>query len=65
MAKYEDCKHDGSVFPEYTHVVCAECRGIRTDSDKSWGIAASTWFESLAIAEFYKEHGRLPEKVNA
>ena len=60
--KFEKCKHN-NIRPEYNHVVCRDCFGIKTDSGVDWGIARNTWFESLDYAKFYKENGRLPEKI--
>jgi len=57
-----ECKHK-NIITNYTHITCVNCRSIKTDSDRSWGIAKSMWFSSLEEAEFYQLHGRLPETI--
>jgi hypothetical protein len=58
----KECKHTKTA-PLYDHVYCRDCGSIKTDSDRSWGIAANKWFESLTVAKFYKEKGFIPEHV--
>jgi len=58
----KDCEHENTK-PSYEYVTCNDCGAIKTDSDRSWGIAKNKWFESLDIANFYKNNGRLPDAV--
>ncbi len=55
----KDCAHR-NIRPSYDYVVCEDCGSIKTDSDRSWGIAKNKWFESLDFAEFYRKTGTLP-----
>lgn len=50
----------------HDHIRCNGCGSIRTDWGESWGVAGGgKWFRSLYEANFYKNHGRLPDEEAA
>jgi hypothetical protein len=56
------CKH-ASTRAHWDHVTCTDCYAVRVDS--GWGVASGNWFPSLEVARFYKQHGRLPDAIQA
>lgn len=56
------CPHDSGTA-KHDHWACNDCGAVKPDTQ--WGIASRMWFASIAEAEFYKEHGRLPDSLAA
>jgi len=58
----EKCDHPReSWITVYDHNKCDRCGAIKTDS--MWGLASNIWFKNLEEANYYKDHGRYPEKT--
>jgi hypothetical protein len=53
------CLHKGDHTPKWDHIVCDDCGAVQV-SGADWGIASRKWFQSLEVAKFYRDHGRLP-----
>jgi hypothetical protein len=54
------CAHRNTA-PSWDYVTCKDCGSIKIGNHRDWGIAAGKWYSSLSEAEFYREHGRLPQ----
>lgn len=55
------CDHNGKWRAAYDHHDCLNCGAFKTDNGTSWGVAGNKTFKSRSEAEFYRQHGRLPE----